>query len=157
MKRFLRWVSLPAPDGGLQLWVPSAVLLTSSSWSNPWGQILGGIDWHVSILVRQDRVRTCLRLMNSGLLLRAVSLYPVDVSELDLNALMEVASVTWDAIKPLRCPLGQAEVTVPVGDTLPSWNSSQDIVVYLQWFWAWGIQILSSTWKEYRKAEEWLS
>lgn len=39
-------------------------------------------------------MRTGLRLMNSGLLLRAVSLYPVDVSELGLNAHIEMAGVT---------------------------------------------------------------
>lgn len=45
-------------------------------------------------LMRQDRVKTGLRLMNSGLLLRAVPLYPVDVSELDLDAHIEMAGVT---------------------------------------------------------------
>lgn len=65
-----------------------------------------------------------------------MSLYPVDVSELDLDAHMEMAGVTWDAVKPLRCPLGQAEVTVPVEDAMPSWISNQDILVYLKWFWA---------------------
>lgn len=44
--------------------------------------------------MRQDRARVDLSLLDSGLLLRDVSLYPVDVSGVDLAAHVEMAGAT---------------------------------------------------------------
>lgn len=77
------------------------------------------IHWPILGPVRQDRARADLSLLDSGLLLRALSLYPVDVSGLDLAAYREVAGATWD-LRLWDVHMGKQKLQSPWEDTYPS-------------------------------------